>query len=144
MVSTPHELFRATLSATTPDGERATMIVTRQGKGSDGRVWVTFAGARVTTAVMTDEDAQRLVRLVSEARMAMPVKALRWGLSRQDERSHILGDVGSGARCGQEVDVEAEAVVSVAPCTRCTTSLVHELLRTLEVSEGEVREWLCL
>lgn len=137
-------MFRATLAAATPDGEKATVIVTRQGKGSDGRVWVTFSGARVTTAVMTDEDAECLVRLVSEARMSVPVKALRWAISRSDDRSHILADIGSGASCGHAIDVKTEAVVSVVPCTRCTTSLVRELLRTLEVSETEVREWLAL
>jgi len=144
VVSTPHEMFRAVLPTITPDGEQATMIITRQGQGSDGRVWVTFSGVRVTTAVLTDEDAERLVRLVGAARTAMPVKALRWALSRRDERSHLLGDVGSGARCGHDIEVKTEAVLSIVPCTQCTTSLFHELLRTLEVSETEVREWLAL
>jgi biotin-(acetyl-CoA carboxylase) ligase len=67
-VSTPDEMFRATLPSFTPDGEQATIIVTRQGQGSAGRVWVTFSGAWVTTAVMTDEQAERLERLVSDAR----------------------------------------------------------------------------
>jgi hypothetical protein len=67
-VSTPHETFRATLPTATPDGERATVIVTRQGLGSDERVWLTFSGAWVTTAVMTDEDAEHLIRLISDAR----------------------------------------------------------------------------
>jgi hypothetical protein len=80
MVSTPQETFRATLPTSTPDGERATVIVTRQGQGSDGRVWVTFSGARLTTAVMTDKDAEHLVRLVSDAKKAAPGKALRWAL----------------------------------------------------------------
>lgn len=65
LVSTPDETFRATLPATTPDGEQTTVIVTRQGHGAEGQVWVTFPGARVTTAVMTDEDAGRFVQLVS-------------------------------------------------------------------------------
>jgi biotin-(acetyl-CoA carboxylase) ligase len=69
-VSTPYETFRAALPTSTPDGERATVIITRQGQGSEGRVWITFSGAWVTTAVMTDEDAERLVRLVSDARRA--------------------------------------------------------------------------
>jgi hypothetical protein len=70
VVSTPYEMFRATLPTFTPDGERATVIVTRQGQGSEGRVWVTFSGAWVTTAVMTDEEAERFVQLVSDARRA--------------------------------------------------------------------------
>lgn len=69
-VSTPDETFRATLPATTPDGERATVIITRQGLGSSGRVWVAFSGARVTTAVMTDDDAERFMQLVNDARKA--------------------------------------------------------------------------
>jgi hypothetical protein len=71
-MSTPHETFRATLPTSTPDGDRATVIVTRQGQGSDGRVWVTFSGAWVTTAMMTDTDAECLVQFVSDARKACP------------------------------------------------------------------------
>lgn len=66
-VSTPDELFRATLPVLTPDGEPATLIVTRQGQGSGGRVWVTFSGGWVTTAVMTDQDAERFAQLVNDA-----------------------------------------------------------------------------
>jgi biotin-(acetyl-CoA carboxylase) ligase len=62
-VSTPYEMFRATLPTFTPDGEQATIIITRQGQGSAGRVWITFSGAWVTTAVMSDEQAERLERL---------------------------------------------------------------------------------
>jgi hypothetical protein len=69
-VSTPHETFRATLPTTTPDEEQATVIVTRQGQGSERRVWLTFSGGWVTTAVMTDEDAERLVQLLDDARRA--------------------------------------------------------------------------
>jgi hypothetical protein len=60
VVSTPYEMFRATLPSFTPDGKQATVIVTRQGQGSAGRVWITFSGAWVTTAVMTDEQAEQL------------------------------------------------------------------------------------
>lgn len=70
VVSTPYEIFRATLPVLTPDGEPATLIVTRQGQGSSGRVWVTFSGAWVTTAVMTDEDAERFAQIVNDARKA--------------------------------------------------------------------------
>jgi hypothetical protein len=68
VVSTPDELFRGTLPTVTPDGEPATVIVTRQGHGSEGRVWITFSGAWVTTAVMTDREAERFEQLVGEAR----------------------------------------------------------------------------
>jgi hypothetical protein len=67
-MSTPNEMFRGTLPTSTPDGDLATIIVTRQGLGSDGRVWLTFSGAWVTTAVMTDKDTERLVRLLTDAR----------------------------------------------------------------------------
>jgi biotin-(acetyl-CoA carboxylase) ligase len=67
-VSTPDEPYRATLPVLTPDGEPASIIVTRQGRGSQARVWVTFSGAWVTTAVMTDDEAEQLVQLVGEAR----------------------------------------------------------------------------
>jgi hypothetical protein len=69
-MSTPHETFRATLPTSTPDGERATVIIMRQGQGVEARVWVTFSGAWVTTAVMTDADAECLLRYVSDARQA--------------------------------------------------------------------------
>jgi hypothetical protein len=69
-VSTPDETFRGTLPTVTPDGERTTVIVTRQGRGAEGRVWVTFAGGWVTTAVMTDGEAERFERLLGEARRA--------------------------------------------------------------------------
>jgi hypothetical protein len=59
VMSTPYETFRGTLPICTPDGESATLIVTRQGQGSAGRVWITFSGAWVTTAVMTDVECSR-------------------------------------------------------------------------------------
>jgi hypothetical protein len=50
------ETFRATMRGRTPAGEPTTLIVTRQGVGRDGRVWVTFDGALRTTVVMTDPE----------------------------------------------------------------------------------------
>ena len=38
------------------------------GKGSDGRVWVTFSGARATTAVMTDEGVLSVLSGLSATR----------------------------------------------------------------------------
>ncbi len=69
-MSTPDETFRAVLPTFTPDVEQATVIVTRQGLGSSGWVWITLSGAWKTTAVMTDDDAERFVQLVSDARKA--------------------------------------------------------------------------
>jgi hypothetical protein len=63
----PDETFRATLRARTPAGEFATVIVTRQGLGRAGRVWLTFEGAIKTTAVMTDPETEQLVELLGKA-----------------------------------------------------------------------------
>jgi len=68
MASTSKETFRATLQGRTPEGELATMIVTRRGLGQTGRVWVTLLGAIKTTQVLTDEQADQLVELVHAAR----------------------------------------------------------------------------
>lgn len=51
--STPVEVFRAVFSGRTPDGDPNALIVTRQGQGRDGRVWLTFAGALRTTVALT-------------------------------------------------------------------------------------------
>lgn len=68
--STPDESFRATLRAHTPSDEFATVIITRQGLGRAGRVWLTFDGAIKTTAVMTDPETAQLVELLSKAMAA--------------------------------------------------------------------------
>ncbi|MGH4013859.1 MAG: hypothetical protein ACRDSL_07995 [Pseudonocardiaceae bacterium] len=68
--STPDEMFRATLRTRTPEGEFATLIVTRQGLGRAGRTWVTFDGAIKTTAVMADPDTEQLVELLGKAMSA--------------------------------------------------------------------------
>lgn len=65
--STPDEMFRATLRTRTPEGALATVIVTRQGLGRAGRVWLTFDGAIKTTAVMNDPETQQLVDLLGQA-----------------------------------------------------------------------------
>lgn len=62
------ETYRGTLAGRTPDGSPATIIVTRQGRGRAGRVWLTFLGAIKTTQVMTDEETDRLVELLQAAR----------------------------------------------------------------------------
>lgn len=68
--STPDETFRATLQARTPDGAYSTVIITRQGLGRAGRVWLTFNGAVKTTVVMTDPETGQLAELLGEATVA--------------------------------------------------------------------------
>jgi hypothetical protein len=60
-------MVRGALPTLTPDEEPATVIVTRHGHGFAGRVWITFSEAGVTTAVITDEQAERFDQLVSNA-----------------------------------------------------------------------------
>ena len=64
------ETYRGTLEGRTPDGDRATLIVTRQGLGQAGRVWLTFLGALKATQVMTDEQADQLAEMIHAARGA--------------------------------------------------------------------------
>lgn len=54
------ETYRATLRVRTPENERTTLIVTRQGLGVAGRVWLTFLGAIRTTAVLTVPETDEL------------------------------------------------------------------------------------
>lgn len=61
------ETFRATLRTRTPDGQWATLIVTRQGLGTATRTWLTFHGAIKTTAVLTSEEAGQLIGHLGEA-----------------------------------------------------------------------------
>ncbi|MGH3974426.1 MAG: hypothetical protein ACRDS9_14020 [Pseudonocardiaceae bacterium] len=65
--STPEETFRGRMRGRTPDGALTTVIVTRQGLGRDGRVWLTFDGAIKTTVVMTDGETRQLGELLAEA-----------------------------------------------------------------------------
>jgi len=67
MVTSDNERFRATLRVRTPDGECATLIVTRQGWGSEGRTWLTFDGGWKATAVMTDQQTGELRGKLDEA-----------------------------------------------------------------------------
>ena len=73
--STPDETFRETMQGSTPDGDPTTVIVTRQGLGRDGRVWLTFNGAIKTTVVMTDPETVQLCELLNEAAAARQRKA---------------------------------------------------------------------
>ncbi len=54
----------------TPDGAPTTVIVTRQGLGRDGRVWLTFNGAIKTTVVMTNGETGQLSELLDKATTA--------------------------------------------------------------------------
>lgn len=65
--STPYEMFRGAIPARNPEGDSATVIVTRQGLGRDGRVWLTFDGAIKTTVVMTDGETAQLSELLDKA-----------------------------------------------------------------------------
>ena len=65
--STPAEVFRAVFPGRTPEGDPNTLIVTRQGQGREGRVWLTFAGALRTTVALTDPEAEELRELLGAA-----------------------------------------------------------------------------
>jgi hypothetical protein len=65
--STPDETFRGVMHSRTPDGDTATVIVTRQGLGAASRVWLTFSGALKTTVVMTNGETGTLRELLDKA-----------------------------------------------------------------------------
>jgi hypothetical protein len=46
------------------------VIVTRQGLGRAGRVWITFDGAIKTTAVLGDPETEQLVGILGKAMSA--------------------------------------------------------------------------
>ncbi len=55
------ESYRRVLTFRTPEGQTATVIVTRR----KSAVWLTFNGAVKTTVVMTGDDASQLIDAVS-------------------------------------------------------------------------------
>ena len=61
------ETYRATVRVRTPDGQFATLIVTRQGAGGRARTWLTFDGGWKSTAVMDDTESARLAGMLGEA-----------------------------------------------------------------------------
>lgn len=65
--STPYETFRGSLVGRTPTGADSTLIVTRQGMGAEGRVWLTHDGAIKTTCVLTDQEVAELRGLLGAA-----------------------------------------------------------------------------
>jgi hypothetical protein len=64
------ETFRGTMCGRTPNGQPATVIVTRQGLGRDGRMWLTFNGAIKTIVVMTNLEMVQLCELLNKATAA--------------------------------------------------------------------------
>ncbi len=63
--NTSAETFRAALPGRTPECE--SVIVTRQGPGQSGRVWLTFNEAIKTTVVMTNPETVQLCELLNKA-----------------------------------------------------------------------------
>jgi hypothetical protein len=61
-VSTPDETYRAVMPVRTPEHEKATLIITRQGRGRAARVWLTLDGSIRTTAVLDDQQVSELTR----------------------------------------------------------------------------------
>jgi len=64
------ETFRAKLVARTADGADNTLIVTRQGRGVAGRVWLTLLLSMRTTIELTDAQADELIALLLRAKDA--------------------------------------------------------------------------
>lgn len=64
------ETFRGTLRVRNPDAEPATLIVTRQGSGRAAKVWVTFDGGWVSTAVLDHQETAQLADLLRTAAAA--------------------------------------------------------------------------
>lgn len=61
------ETFRSTLRVRNPDGDPATLIVTRQGSGRTAKTWVTFDGGWISTAVLDRAEMAQLTTLLTEA-----------------------------------------------------------------------------
>lgn len=61
------ETYRATVQARIPDEETTTLIVTRQGRGHAGRVWLTLMGSIRTTVVLTDTEVAGLIATLTAA-----------------------------------------------------------------------------
>lgn len=68
MAPPSEETYRGTLQGRSADGRPATVIVTRQGLGRAGRIWLTFLGALKTMMSMSNDEAGRLAELLHAAR----------------------------------------------------------------------------
>lgn len=64
------ELFRGQLAARTPDGERATLIVTTRLGHPMGRVWLTFGATFRATLALSNPEVDELVALLHRAKGA--------------------------------------------------------------------------
>lgn len=62
------EHYRAVIELRTPEGETATIIVTRRRGDHAGQVWLTFHGALKTTLVMNDQEASQVIDAIDTAR----------------------------------------------------------------------------
>ncbi|MGH3930835.1 MAG: hypothetical protein ACRDTF_12755 [Pseudonocardiaceae bacterium] len=64
------ESYRATIQLRTPDGEPATLIVLRRGRGQAARVWLTFDGAMKTTVTMDNAEVDDVTGMIKTAQCA--------------------------------------------------------------------------
>ncbi len=64
------EAYRATLAVRTPDGERATLIVTTRIGHPMGRVWLTFGATFRATLALANPEVDELVALLHGAKGA--------------------------------------------------------------------------
>ncbi len=64
------ERYRSTIQLRNPEGEPATLIVLRRGRGRDGRVWITFDGAIKTTLTMHDQESDEVINMIKAAQCA--------------------------------------------------------------------------
>lgn len=62
------EHYRAVIELRTPEGETATVIITRRGCGNAGLIWLTFDGAIKTTVAMDDQEAGQVTDAIDTAR----------------------------------------------------------------------------
>lgn len=58
---------RTVVQAVTPEGQACNLIVCQHGIGNDARVWVSFHGTAVTTAVLTPGRRDELVVALGKA-----------------------------------------------------------------------------
>ncbi|MGH3773497.1 MAG: hypothetical protein ACRDRW_19250 [Pseudonocardiaceae bacterium] len=76
-MSTPDETSRATVRGQTPDGEPTTLIVTRQGVGRAGCVWLTGTEGSKATVVLTSQEAEQLAGLLWDVSSAWGTRERR-------------------------------------------------------------------
>lgn len=67
---TTDETFRAMVRTQMLDGAPTTLIITRQGRGGAGHVWLTDNGRTQTTVVLTRHEAEQLAGMLGDASSA--------------------------------------------------------------------------